>query len=501
MPRLYLINPCNSGVSLVNLKANALNKWRVWKPLGLLHLAALTPPDWEIRVLDENTGIPDYGALPAPDLVGLTAFTSQADRAYHLASQFRAAGVPVVMGGIHATMRPDEALAHVDAIVTEEAEEIWPQMLADARGRGLQRIYRGGPVDLQRVPIARHDLLPTGYAFGSVQTTRGCPLDCSFCSVSAFNGKHYRLRPIADVVAEIQQIKEKFLLIVDDNLLGTSREHVARAKALFRAMIDAKIRKRWMAQLTINFADDDELLELAARSGCFGVFIGFESPTTAGLLELNKKFNFRHDRNFAASCHRIQRYGIGVLGSFIIGLDVDRAGVGHQIADVASSYGVDILNLLFMTPLPGTRLWDSMEANGRIAANEFPHDWRHYTLNLPVASHQHLSWVELFGEFGTCFRRFYSYPRILRRLLAVLLRPKRFSSLIILAITNLIYRRNLRLDQKNFRAYDVRRGASWDDRALAVAAVPLPLAVAGGARKALAGGARGAMAVQPGAGE
>ena len=476
MPQLYLINPCNSDVSLVNITANALNKWRVWKPLGLLHLAALTPPEWEIRVIDENTGVPDYAALPAPDLVGLTAFTSQADRAYQLAVRFRGAGVPVVMGGIHATMRPDEALERVDAIVTGEAEEIWPQVLVDARRGALQRIYSGSAVGMERVPIARHDLLPTGYVFGSVQTTRGCPLDCSFCSVSAFNGKHYRLRPIDQVIAEMQQIKEKFLLIVDDNLLGTSREHVARAKTLFRAIIDAKIRKHWMAQLTINFADDEELLELAAKSGCFGVFIGFESPTNEGLLEVNKKFNFRNDRDFGASCRRIQSHGIGVLGSFIIGLDVDKPGVGQQIAAMADAYGVDILNLMFMTPLPGTRLWDNLEASNRIAANDFPRDWRHYTLNLPVASYQHLSWQELFGEFCACFDRFYSYSRILRRLLGVLLRPHGVFSFVSLLITSVIYRRNLRLDQKNFRAYDVSRGGAFDNRAATAPALPLAIA-------------------------
>ena len=186
--RLYLINPNNPLVSLANLKESRWNRYRVWKPLGLLVLAGLTPPEWDVSILDENLGPRDYAALPRPDLVGISAFTSQASRAYEIAAEFQALGVPVVMGGIHVTMCSGEALGHVDAVVTGEAESVWAQVLEDVRQGRLQRIYHGEHVDLADVPLARHDLLDTGYAFGAIQTTRGCPLSCSFCSVSAFNG-------------------------------------------------------------------------------------------------------------------------------------------------------------------------------------------------------------------------------------------------------------------------------------------------------------------------
>jgi radical SAM superfamily enzyme YgiQ (UPF0313 family) len=156
-----------------------------------------------------------------PDLVGITAFTSQANRAYEAATHFRRLGVPVVMGGIHATMCREEAMERVDAIVTGEAEGIWPQVLEDARHGCLKRRYEGGLAEISDVPVARHDLLDRGYACGAIQTTRGCPLNCSFCSGTAFNGAHYRQRSIADVVREFKLIREKHVLVVDDNLIGT----------------------------------------------------------------------------------------------------------------------------------------------------------------------------------------------------------------------------------------------------------------------------------------
>ncbi|MDA2938563.1 cobalamin-dependent protein, partial [Acidobacteria bacterium AH-259-A15] len=185
--RLYLINPYNPLVSITKIKETHWNQYRVWKPLSLLVLASLTPAEWDVTVVDENLGVPDYAAMPRPDLVGITAFTAQANRAYTVAAEFRSRGVPVVMGGIHATMCLPEASERVDAVVTGEAESIWAQVLEDTRRGTLSRVYTGGLVEMDKVPMARHDLLPVGYRLGSIQTTRGCPLKCSFCSVTAFN--------------------------------------------------------------------------------------------------------------------------------------------------------------------------------------------------------------------------------------------------------------------------------------------------------------------------
>ena len=454
-PRLCLINPSNPLVSTVRIKQNRWNRYRVWKPLGLLTIAGATPPEWAISILDENMGRPDYAALTRPDLVGITAFASQANRAYEVAAHFRRLGVPVVMGGIHASTRTAEAMERVDAVVTGEAEGIWPQVLDDARRGALKPRYDGGRSDLDHVPPARHDLLPKGYLLGAIQTTRGCPLSCSFCSVTAVNGAQYRQRPIADVVQELGLIREKRLLVVDDNLIGTRPEHVARAKDLFRAIAAADLRKQWIAQVTINFADDEELMTLARRAGCRGVFIGFESAAPEGLGEIGKKFNLRGGRDFRASVGRIQRHKILVVGSFVLGLDIDGPGIGRRVDEAARRYGVDNLNALFLTPLPGTRLWDQMEADDRILLDHFPQDWSHYTLGFPVARYARLTTDEIIGEMDTCARSFYSWPRIARRVggdFWHLRQPLRS------LVSNLAHRSNVRMNCEAHATFRRERG-------------------------------------------
>jgi radical SAM superfamily enzyme YgiQ (UPF0313 family) len=457
--RLYLINPSNPLVSIVNIKESRWNRYRVWKPLSLMVLAALTPPEWEISLIDENLGVPDYAIMPRPDLVGITAFTSQANRAYEVAAFFRNLSVPVVMGGIHATMCLEEVSGRVDSVVTGEAESVWKMVLQDWHTGMLKPRYDGGLAEIETVPAARHDLLNHGYAFGAIQTTRGCPLNCTFCSVTAFNGSHYRQRPISDVVREFRQIREKYVLFVDDNLIGTRPEHILRAKNLFRALAEANLGKEWVAQATINFADDEELLTLAAKAGCRGVFIGFESPSPEGLQEIGKKFNLIKGRDFRTSVKRIQRHKILVVGSFIIGLDVDEPGIGGRIARTGARYGVDNLNVLFLTPLPGTRLWDQMKAEDRIALDRFPKDWKYYTLTFPVARYKHLSVDGIIKEMTSCDRMFYSIPHIFTRVLRSAWQSRRP---LISLVGNLSYRSNIRVGAKAYADFSYMSRNSRD---------------------------------------
>lgn len=457
--KLYLINPANPLVSIIKVKESRWNHYRVWKPLSLMVLAGLTPPGWEIKILDENLGRPDYPSMPLPDLVGITAFTSQANRAYEVAEYYRSRGVPVVMGGIHATMCLDEVIERVDSVVTGEAEGVWARLLEDFQKGMLKRRYDGGLSKVERISPARHDLLDKGYAFGAIQTTRGCPLNCSFCSVTSFNGAQYRQRPTADVVEEFRMIRERLVLVVDDNLIGTRAEHIERAKELFRALAKANLRKDWVGQATINFADDDELLELAAKSGCRGVFIGFESPTPEGLAEIGKKFNLLKSRDIRASVRRIQKHNILVVGSFIIGLDVDKPGIGRLISRMASRYGVDNLNTLFLTPLPGTRLWDQMTAEGRIALDTFPDDWDYFTLTFPVARYKHLSLGGIIEEMKSCNLEFYSMPRVLGRVWDSLWRRRQP---LISLVGNLSYRKNFKMSCEKYETFVRDLGGRFD---------------------------------------
>jgi hypothetical protein len=276
--------------------------------------------------------------------------------------------------------------------------------------------------------------------------------------VTSFNGASDRQRPVEDVVREFQLIPEKRVLLVDDNLIGTRLEHIARAKALFRAMAAAKLRKEWIGQATINFADDEELLDLAAKAGCKGVFIGFETPSPEGLRELGKKINLVKGRDFRASVERIHRHGMLVVGSFIIGLDADRPGIGGRIAAAASHYGVDNLNALFLTPLPGTQLWDKMAAEQRLAVDEFPQDWQYYTLTFPVARYRHLSLDEVIDEMDHCGRKFYSIPRIVGRAGASLWQRR---GLLISLVASLSYRKNLSVDRHAYAEFKRARGSRY----------------------------------------
>lgn len=448
--RLQLINPSNPLVSIVRREKSRWNRYRVWQPLSLMVLAGLTPSEWEVAILDENVGGGHLPKTPLPDLVGITAFTSQAPRAYEIAAEYRRLGVPVVMGGIHATMCVDEAMARVDSVVTGEADAIWPLVLADAAAGRLARRYEGGLVAMEAVRPARRDLLTSDYAFGAIQTTRGCPMNCTFCSVTAFNGSRYRQRAISEVVREFVGVPETRVLMVDDNLVGTRPEHIARAKDLFRALATANHGKEWVCQATINLADDEELMTLAAQAGCAGVFIGFESPTAAGLNEVGKRFNLLKGRNLAAAVARIQRHHILVVGSFIIGLDVDSVGIGRRTAEAARLYGLDNLNTLFLTPLPGTRLWEGMLAAGRIAMNHFPDDWKYYTLTFPVAAYQGLSRDGAIAEMLACDRHFYSLPRILWRALNSVWRRRQP---LISLFGGLSYRKNAKATRTTYREF------------------------------------------------
>jgi radical SAM superfamily enzyme YgiQ (UPF0313 family) len=460
---LYLINPSNSLAAITKTKMDR-SRWkrfRIWKPLSLVVLAGLTPEEWETVIVDENIIAPDYDAMPRPDLVGITAFTAQANRAYEVANYYRNKSVPVVMGGIHATMCLEEALQRVDSVVTGEAETIWPKVLDDVKNGRLKRLYDGGLVNMNDIPVTRHDLLSSGYGFGTVQTTRGCPLNCSFCSVTSFNGNSYRQRPIEDVVREFQLISEKYVLVADDNLIGTSPQHLARTKDLFRAMIQANLRKKWVAQVTINFADDEELMELAAKAGCKIVLIGFESPEPEGLIEVGKKFNLRNGRDFQESVRRIQRHNIFVIGSFIIGLDIDKPGIGNRVAEVAGQYGLDNLQVLFLTPLPGTRLMEQMTSAGHISLNTYPDDWKYYTLNYPVALYKNFSVDGIIEEMISCDRKFYSISSILRR---VWINLWQWRAPIFTFVINLLFRSELWLSSyayKDFRNYySIRQGTT-----------------------------------------
>lgn len=452
---LYLVNPRNSPSEMAGRAG--WNRVRVWPPLSILTVAGLTPKSWDVQILDENLEDFDYESLPRPDLVGVTAFTCQATRAYEVAANFRRRGIPVVMGGIHSSMYRKEALRFVDSVVIGEAETIWAEVLEDCLAGKLRRIYAGTLSDHFETPPARHSLVRGRYVLGSVQTTRGCPLACRFCSVTAFNGRKFRHRPIEDVLAELELMSGKFVLFADDNLIGTRKDHMAYAKELFRGMIKHGIKKYWSAQVTLNMAEDQELLSLAKQSGCVGVYIGFESPNPDSLREVNKNFNLRFGvEYFKEAVRQIHRAGIGVTGAFILGIDRDKPGAAKMIVDCVKECEIDAGTVLTLTPLPGTELYDQMAKEGRIILTDYPHDWKYYNLIVPTCTFKNLTWREMEREREQLYDGLLrSRVKIWMRAFRTVVNTRDLRTGVLFLLANLSYRRN-------WRVYEaMRKSLAW----------------------------------------
>ncbi len=391
--KLVLINPRNP----VSLYGDYL-----WQPLALGYVAASTPPHWTVELIDEQVeGARDYSTVDA-DLVGITAFTPQAPRAYAVAAQFRARRIPVVMGGIHASLVQEEAAQYADAIFIGECERAWPSVIADVEAGRLQPRYQGGTTGESVVPPDRRIFEKYQYEYVSAQTTRGCPMDCSFCSVTVFNGRLFRMRTVDEVVSELLTIPQRDLIFVDDDLNGFSRKARQRCFELFDAMVAAKVNKQWITQVTINFGDDDALPAAARAAGCAGVFIGLESTDKASLALIRKDGTSqrRGADYYLENVARIRRHGIGVVGSFILGIDSQEpAMMAENILRFAEQANLDALNPTILTPLPGTRDYAALDAAGRIIFKNYPQDWEKYTLAFPVSTMKHISGAGLMRKY------------------------------------------------------------------------------------------------------
>jgi radical SAM superfamily enzyme YgiQ (UPF0313 family) len=385
----------------LNFKANGA----LFPPLNLATLAALTPSEHEVAI--DDGCLAGVAATRSADLVAITAMTAQAPAAYALADQYRARGIPVVLGGIHPSMCPEEAGQHADAVVLGEADRLWPDLVQDlAHGRMKSRYHDPDPIDLAKLAIPRRDLLdPSGYViFNSVQTTRGCPFNCNFCSVTTMSGVKYRFRPVEKVVEEVRSLDSRFIYFVDDNIIGVP----LRSKDLFKAFLPLKLG--WASQVTINFARDPDLMSLARQSGCYGVFIGFETFSNKSIRDAGKGVN-RPDE-YLRDIRRIHEAGIKVWGSFIFGFDNDALDVFPQTLEFIEKSGMEFAQFSLLTPLPGTALFRQFEEEQRIVHR----NWSKYDLGSIVFEHPLLSAKRLHFEKNHAWRRFYSFRSILKRL-------------------------------------------------------------------------------------
>lgn len=406
--KLVLINPVNpmrTGLTV--------NKSSRFPPIGLGIVAALTPESWDIVLIDENWESFTYQEA---DLVGITAFTASANRAYEIAALYRERGVPVVMGGIHASTCSEETLRFVDAVVIGEAETIWTKVIADFESGQLQLVYRGEWAELNDAPWPRRDLFHPEYMFASVQTSRGCPMDCEFCTVTAFNGHRYRRRPPDEVLSELETIRKKMLFFVDDNIIGYGEEARSQALAIFKGMVERKLNKWWFCQASLNFADDEEVLHWAGQAGCKMVFLGLEAEEVDALGEINKRLNLlRGVDYYAEAFRRIHRAGIAVLGAFIFGMDGDTLEKLKRRAKYMRRCGVDVMQTTVLTPLPGTRLFERYQKEGRLLYTDFPQDWDHYDMTEVIHRPGNMEAERLAEMMDSLNKRLYAWPVLIRK--------------------------------------------------------------------------------------
>jgi radical SAM superfamily enzyme YgiQ (UPF0313 family) len=389
----------------------AFGRFIRYAPLTLPTLISLIPEDIkaEVEVYDEGVEVIKKEKIQG-DLIAISSITGASRRAYAYADYFRGKGMTVVMGGVHATLMPEEASAHADAIVTGIAVHTWPRLLRDFEKGELRKSYhQEGPVDFSGWPIPRRDCYDSKklhfITTNSVQATYGCPNQCDFC-VTPHSCKGYHHRPIEDVIREISAIKARHIAFVDPSPI----EDLEYAKALYRAMIP--LRKKWVSPATIKIAADRELLDLAAASGCRGLLIGFETVTMETLVSIKKGFNTA--THYADAVKELHRKGIAIMGCFVFGLDGDDTGVFRRTVDFINEVSIDLPRFTVCTPYPGTAFYDRLREEGRIIED----DWSLYDCQHVVFSPSLMSADELQQGLYRAWKETFRTGAVLKRLLS-----------------------------------------------------------------------------------
>jgi len=333
-------------------------------PLNLAMLASITPSDIEISVIDD--AVEKINFDEQVDLVGISYTTTVVPRAYEIAAEYRKRGVKVILGGTHPTLIPQEAIKHADSVCIGEAEASWGEILDDFKRGKLKEFYRSnGYCSLKSLSTPRRDLFDAKnyLPIDTIQTSRGCPFACNFCAVTTIFGHKYRLRPVEDVLSEIETLKHKYIFFLDDNIVGSP----GYSKEFFRALVP--YNKRWIGQASTTVIKDPELLKLMAKSGCKGLFVGFESLSEENLKKSHKNHN--DPKKYKEVSEKLHDHGIAISGAFVFGLDDDDNSVFGRTLEFAMDLELDTAQFNWLTPYPGTPIYDRLRAENRMINNEW----------------------------------------------------------------------------------------------------------------------------------
>ena len=376
--------------------------------LTLPYLAALTPAGWDVKLIDEQLVDIDFEA--PVDLVALTTWTINSFRAYEIADRFRERGIPVIMGGPHTYFHAEETAEHCDSVGIGEGENIWPVMLEDAANGRLKKLYRSGPVpDLHGLPFPRYDLLDlrrySWFKTYSIQTSRGCPFKCEFCSERFYLGDGYRYRPVGEVIEEIRASKARNLLFADSNFAGK----VDHTMELMEALIPLKVR--WSSLWSAYLCSNQKFMDLAQRSGLLHLNIGIESIDPDALEEMNKKAN--KVQQYEEILTNLRKRGISYSLNFIFGLDTERTDVFRSTQTFLRENRVPVAYFNILTPHKGTSLYERMKAENRIIDIQHIGRWPGIFCNIKP---KHYLPEELEEKVKRLYLDFYSYPSMLARL-------------------------------------------------------------------------------------
>lgn len=390
-----------------NVVSNFYGAWET-PNLSLLTIAGLIPKSYKVRFIDEDHGenIPfDYRF----DMVALTGMTQQIYRAYEIIDQFKQCGVYTVIGGIHATIMPDEASQHADTVIVGEGETAWLEFLDDYEAGVPKYLYQSNQfIDLQLSPTPRYDLLNKNiYSSYSIQTTRGCPRTCNYCTLPVMYGSSYRIKNISQIINEVRSIKKidsnPFIFFADDNMF-INKEH---SKRLLAELREEDIK--WGTQSDISVAEDEELLELIKNAGCHWLFIGLENVYQKGLSFLdNRQWKASQVYRYEKSIEKIHNSGINIWASFMFGGDNDTTNIFDDTIDFAMKNGIYSGSFTILTPLPGTQLFKQMEEEGRI----IDYDWSRYTFWDVIFQPKNMTSDELAKGVAYVYDRFYSKENV-----------------------------------------------------------------------------------------